>query len=129
MSAIVRSYDETLIASLAAGATIVGAAETAGITERTVRRRLDDPAFVARLDEARRAVVTEAMDRLGAATTAAVGTLIRLMSQDQPPHVRLRAALGILEAYHKHRSDQAVVERLATLEAEIAAIKQGRRSA
>jgi hypothetical protein len=121
-----RHYDELLIAALAGGASITRAAEMVGAAERTVRRRLADTAFAARLEGARRQVVVEAIDQLGAATTAATTTLAHLMSDRYPPPVRLRAALAVLETYHKYKTAAELEGRLSALEAASAAQQPGR---
>lgn len=47
--------DALLIAALVAGQTQAAAARTAGVCEKTVRRRITDPDFRRQLDEARQA--------------------------------------------------------------------------
>src|SRR5262249_44825943 len=49
-----QETEQALLSALAFGATVEHAARKAGLTERTVYRRLAEPAFRARLDEMRR---------------------------------------------------------------------------
>ena len=60
-----------LIAALAGGATVQAAAEQTGMAERTVYRRLEDPAFKARVSEARSEMLSRAVGNLADCSTAA----------------------------------------------------------
>lgn len=117
-----KNADSLLIAALAGGSTIAAAAQRAGVSERTVWRRLDDPAFVARLDAAKQQTVQAAIDRLAAGATDAATTLVGLLEKEQPPSIRLRAAVAILEVHHKYVT-------AADLEARIAALEENGRQA
>jgi hypothetical protein len=104
-----------LIAALAAGAAYADAAKHAGVSERTVRRRLDDPAFKREVGAARDAMVSQAVARLSAATTAAVDALRALL--DSPlDFARLAAARNILELALKFREHDELSARVAALE-------------
>jgi hypothetical protein len=61
--------DDALILELASSSTVRVAAERAGVGERTVYRRLDDPAFRRRVSEARGELFSAAMCRLAAVAT------------------------------------------------------------
>lgn len=93
------------------------AAAQAGIAPRTVWRRLDDPAFVARLDAAKLQTIQAAIDRLAAGTTAAATTLTALMGREHPPSIRLRAAVAVLDTVHKYRTTADLEARLSAVEA------------
>jgi hypothetical protein len=82
--------------AIAAGSTIVEAAERAGISERTVRRRLDDPDYRMEISNLRSKLLDAAVGKLVAATTEAAATMRALLEADSE-HVRLGAAKGILE--------------------------------
>jgi hypothetical protein len=85
MSASGRSGgDSALIAALAAGATHEAAAKHAGVSERTVRRRLADTEFRRRVDEARGEALDQAMARLSRAATGAATTLVMLLAKEVP---------------------------------------------
>ena len=87
-----RNADEAILLALACGATGEAAARTAGVAERTVRRRLADPAFKARLASLRSDMVQRASGSLTAASQQAVQTLMVLQKEGSPPAVRLGAA-------------------------------------
>lgn len=93
-----RSVQDVLVAALASGATHAAAGRTAGVSERTVRRRLDEPEFHALVVAERAALVGRTSARLTGLCTAGVDTLQDLLSVDVAPPVRLRAALGLLDA-------------------------------
>ena len=78
-----------LIAALAAGVTYDAAAAQAGVSERTVRRRLDDPEFCRQVNDARHEVVARAVAQLSAASTEAVEAL-----RDRRGAISLRLPMG-----------------------------------
>ncbi len=120
-----RSADELLVSALAAGLSQPAAARHAGVSERTVRRRLEDGEFAASVDQARAAVVDRASAQLLGATEQAVAAL-RDLVESAPPAVRVRAALGLLTAASAWRENGETERRLAALEA--AAEQQARSS-
>ena len=81
--------DSALIAALAGGATHEAAAKQAGVSERTVRRRLGDAGFRRQIDEARAELLVQAMAQLSRAATGAATTLVLLLGKDTPATVRL----------------------------------------
>jgi AcrR family transcriptional regulator len=110
--------DAALLAALASGATVRDAAKSAGVAERTVYRRLDDPEFRRRVDSTRAEMVSQAVARLSAAATEAVDTLRDLLSSDMD-FARLGAARAILEIGIRLREHGELAERIATLEAQL----------
>src|SRR5947209_7078638 len=92
-----NANDERILMALACGATYAKAAQEAGTSERTVRRKMSDAAFRAKLHRLR----GEALERAGGALTAAalkaVQTLLSLQDANQPASVRLGAAKAVLE--------------------------------
>lgn len=112
--------DAVLLSALAAGATAGEAAATANVSERTVRRRLADPAFSVLVAEARREVVETTLAKVTAGAVAAVATLVSLLNLDQPPTVRLGATKAVLEFGIRLRSEQEISERLAAIEGHLA---------
>ena len=114
--------DLTLVMALAAGLTNKQAAQEAGVSERTVVRRLGDPAFRKQVADARATTVEQAAARLTAASLLAVRTLLQLLEAESES-VRLSAAKGILELGAKMREASeleaqihALQERLTELE-------------
>ncbi len=90
-----KGGDEILITALASGMSMKTAARQAGMSERTVYRRLDDPLFRARVQHARTEFLNTTVGRLLAVGTKAVNALAgSLKSKDE--NVRNRAAIGIL---------------------------------
>src|SRR5207237_1099554 len=78
--------------ALACGATVEAAARQFDLSERTVYRRLKDPAFQARLKQVRTDMVRRSAGLLSAASGEAVRTLLALMKASAPPATRLGAA-------------------------------------
>jgi hypothetical protein len=109
-----------IAAALAGGATHHEAGEAAGVSERTVRRRLEDTAFREQVASQRDLLISRTTDRLTGLTTVAVDTLSALVSSGEtPPAVRLRAAMGILAAHRVWRDAGEMEERLRLLEHEV----------
>jgi hypothetical protein len=114
-----RKGDDALVAALASGCTLRDAASRAGVSERTVRVRLADPSFRARLDQARAEALDRAVAALNSASRAAVSTLEALLYADSES-VRLGAAKAILEAGARMRETLELERRVAQLEELIA---------
>lgn len=109
-----------LIAALAAGASYVDAAKAAGVSERTVRRRMAEPAFRQQVDEIRAEMLAQAVAKLTSASVKAVETLEALLGSPLD-FARLSAARAILELAAKYREQHDIAERIAALEARSAA--------
>ncbi len=107
--------DAALVTALAVGATVEQAAERAGVSARTAHRRLDDPDFVRRVDEARAELLGRAMARLSATCTSAVTTLGNLLTAESDS-VRLGAARSILDLALRWRSEADLAQRLDRVE-------------
>jgi hypothetical protein len=119
-----KNADDGLVASLAAGASAAAAAAKAEVSERTVRRRLEDPAFRARVDEARAELVRQAVGRLADVGALASDTLAELV-QDAPPAVRLGAARGILEFMFRGHESETMARQLAELKKQVEVLIRG----
>jgi len=115
-----HSADQKLILALVCGATIENAARQAGVAERTVYRRQRDPAFQAKLKEARQEMVERTANMLTAASMESVKTLLRLQNEKVPPAVQLGAAKAIVELGAKLRENAELFARVAALEAQLA---------
>lgn len=109
--------DTALIAALAAGCTHAAAAEQAGVSERTVRRRLDDPAFRQQVEAARAEILDRAVAELTSAAVEAVEALRTLLGSEAD-YARLGAARAILEVGLRYRAQLDLAERVAALEAD-----------
>jgi len=111
-----NTSDPIIAAALAAGATHRAAGEAAGLSERTVRRRLESPEFAAHVANERTKLVTRVADGLTGLTLEAVETLRSLLSSEVTPAVRCRAAQGILAASRIWRDASEMEDRLQELE-------------
>ncbi len=118
--------DGALIAALAGGSTVEDAATTAGVGAATAYRRLREPAFRKRIDDARSELIAAAVARLGAASTGAVATLEGLLAADSEA-VRLGAARAILDAALKWREHEDLTERVRVLEEQLGQDGSARR--
>ncbi len=105
-----------LLLALACGATVENAARKAGVSERTVYRRLAEPEFRRQLTDLRTDMVQRAAAMLTAASMEAVKNLVALQNPSISAAVRLGAARSILELGTKLRESAGLEERLAALE-------------
>lgn len=108
--------DLVLAVSLASGQTREQAAATAGVSPRTVTRRLADPEFCRLVDDLRGATIRAVADRLTAAALAAVNTLTRLLQARGEP-VQLGAAKALIELAARTTETADLASRIAALEA------------
>jgi hypothetical protein len=118
---VAHSRDERLLAALLEGLTVPQAAARAGVPERTARRRVSRPEFVARLDQARKGV--DAVLAAQLLDDAIVGRrVLRQLAEDEktPPSVRRAAAMALVDlAQSASARDVAVrVEELERRERE-----------
>ena len=111
--------DTTLVMALASGLSNRQVAQQAGCSERTVARRLADPAFRRRVDEARAAIIAQTTAQLTAAGLAAVRTFLKLLDAESES-VQLGAAKAIIELGGKLREAGELEARIAALEAQAA---------
>ncbi len=116
--------DVRLVLALACGATAEAAARQAGVSARTVKRRLADPAFRQQVQQARADMVQRAAGALTVAATKSIKTLLALQREGQPPAVRLGAAKAVLELGVKLREASELEGRLAALEGRLGAETQ-----
>jgi hypothetical protein len=111
-----RNADSMLVAQLAAGAEIAGAARAAGVSEATVYRRLREPDFKEKVAGARAELVSRTVGQLADAGSAAAQKLTDLLNA-KSEYVRLGAARAILELGSKLRETEELEQRIAALEA------------
>ena len=114
-----KNIDAVLLVALACGSSVENAARKAEVHERTVQRRLADPAFQHQVKELQAEMVQRAMGMLTAAGMEAVKTLVELMAPATPAGTRLGAARSILELGPKLRETVEFEARLAALEQRI----------
>src|SRR5262245_40647236 len=80
-----RGADGVLMGFLVAGASHTEAAQAAGVSERTVRRRLRDPDFSAEVERLRSETVRAVASALRSAALGAVSILVELQDVSSPP--------------------------------------------
>jgi hypothetical protein len=116
-----KAADQALLTALAFGATVENAARKAGIGERTAYRRLGDPAFQARLNQARVDAVLRTTGMLTGAGLGSVKTLVDLQQDvSVPAAVRRGAARDVLELAVKYRESADMEQRVAAIEDRVA---------
>lgn len=126
MSADSDTDDDILAGALATGVTCVEAAKLVGIHERTVRRKLKEPAFRARVDELRGEIVSGAVGMLAHRMAAATRKLCRLLkSKDE--RVQLAAAKEIIGFALKGRADVDIASQVTELLARLDVLTKGKK--
>jgi predicted transcriptional regulator len=118
-----KDVDEALVLALAAGSGVAAAARKAGVSERTVRRRLQEEAFAARVDGARARMVQRAVGRLAAAGGLAGKTLHELL-RSQSDTVRLGAAHAALEFMFRGHEQDTLVRQVEDIQRQLEAVKR-----
>jgi hypothetical protein len=109
---------EVLVSALARGTRYAAAGEAAGVSERTVRRRMSEPAFAAEVAQRRTQYVNTVTGTLLAGADRAVAVLLNALDSGDSAE-QLRAAqltLGLVRRYH---ADSDIEARLTALEAEV----------
>jgi len=101
---------------LANGALVSQAALKAGVSERTVYRRLQLPEFQARIDAFQEETLQRAAAVLTAAAQEGIHSLVALQDNSTPPNVRRAAARDILDMGLRLREAADLEKRLAALE-------------
>jgi hypothetical protein len=113
---------ERAITALLEHPTIVEAAAAADTDERTLRRWLALPVFLAAYRQARLQVVEASIARLQRASGAAVTTLEECLGADKAGD-RIRAAVAILEYTHKGAELLDLAGQVAELKAQIEGLR------
>src|SRR5262249_32444858 len=111
--------DELLAAALAAGKSHRDAATTAGVSQKTAFRRMQDPAFRDRVREMRASMMAAALGRLTDGMTAASDAL-HALAPDTDREVRVKAAVKVIELAIKVKDTTDLEERLAKIEQQLA---------
>ena len=108
---------EAAIAALLSQRNQEEAAQTAGVSKRTLNRWLGMPAFQAAYRDARRAAMSQANARLQQTASAAVSALLKVMvDPSTPASVRVRAADCVLARGNQGLENEDLDVRLAALE-------------
>ena len=111
-----RRQDQ-LIVALLENPTLEKAAMAAGISAVTLWRRMREPEFVETYRKARREAFSQSIARLQHASNAAVGTLLRVMTdREATPSSRVRAAEVVLQNALRGMEMEDIEARVAALE-------------
>lgn len=95
----IGAHDDQILKALLEGASQREAADRVGVSERTVRRRVADPGFQRRLQEAQAEILKRMQRRVVASAIRAVGTLDEIAQDaEQAAMVRVNAARTLLTA-------------------------------
>jgi len=113
-----KKAEAALVVALASGQSVRAASRASGVSERTIYRRLSDPAFREAVANARAAAVAQATAKLAQLSTAAVETLRRLL-RAKSENIRLAAARAVLEFGGRLRESEEFSERIRKLEEEL----------
>jgi len=111
--------DRLLAATLATGASYARAGQVAGCSPATVKRRMADESFRARVDELRSDHVRRVEHRLAELSGRALEALEALMADADAPAQRLGAAKVVLEGLLRFREAGETERRLDDLEARL----------
>ena len=107
--------EQLLVTALARGNSQAGAAKASGWSRSSIRRRLQDPDFVAQIEETRRELSTRTMAKLVAAGCRAVATLEKLLDGESEM-VRLGSARAILDHLLRYRESEELAIRVLGIE-------------
>ena len=108
--------------------TLDKAASALGVSDVTLWRCLKKPEFAEAFRKARREAFSQSIARLQHASNAAVGTLLRVMTDREAPAAsRVRAADVVLQTALRGMEIEDIDARLRELEAAAEANKDGRR--
>jgi len=111
-----HNQDEVIVETLARGECQTTAAQRAGCSVTTIRRRLDDPQFRERIERFRVEMLDAVAGKMGANVEQAVTTLTALMADAMPPAVRLGAARAVCDFALRIRESLSWTRRLTALE-------------
>ena len=116
----------SVLISLVAERTLVGAARVAGVGRSTIYRWLERPEFKAEVGRLRRRFFEEGLDLLNAGQAKAVGRLLEALDSTNQ-NIRLRAAQAVVELGLELRRGVELEARLEQLEEKARAIEQAKR--
>lgn len=120
-----KNIDTALLLALSRGLTVRVAAKKASCGERTVYRRMADPAFQEKLRETKEKLIAATADRLTGLGTKAVRRLNKLMGDGIDAKVQLGACKAVLELAARWRENHEFAERVAELEAQAMGREKG----
>ena len=116
-----ETVDVLLILSIAGGLTYAEAADRAGCSESTVDRRTSDPAFLARVEQARAERVARVADRMAVLSVRSLDVLTELLTDASVADgIRARIALTVPTLAADAREAASLETRLAAVEDHLA---------
>jgi hypothetical protein len=118
-----ENADSALVAALAAGVTVPQAAEQAGVSERTVYRRLKSGTFRAKVDQARTETINRIVGHLADTGSKAVEDLKALASSATSESVRLGALRTVLEYLFRGHEQYTLARQLEELKKQLDEVK------
>lgn len=107
-----------LIVALASGESVREAARLSGISERTIYRRLKEDAFIQRVNQARTAMIQQAVGRLAQSSAKASQVLEKLLDSSSE-RIQLQTAKAIFDSSIKLGEALMYEQRLASLETKL----------
>ena len=110
-----QKRDEALALALARGLSNADAARSAGLSPRTVNRKMTEPEFKRRVAQLRTQLTEQAVGSLADAAVEAVATLRKLLKAKSDT-IRLGSSRAILENTMKMRESAELAGRLDELE-------------
>ncbi len=124
-----RRADDLLVLAIATGATQREAAQRAGVSESTVKRRCQDANFRNRILDTRAEIRCEAVGQLTANSKKAIDTLFKALEASSES-VRVAAARAVLRIQldmgGRGEENARIAEQIAALQAALNAIMSGR---
>lgn len=122
-----KGQDQFIVALLE-HPTLDKAASVLGVSDVTLWRCLEKPEFAEAFRKARREAFSQSIARLQHASNAAVGTLLRVMTDREPPAAsRVRAADVVLQTALRGMEIEDIDARLRQLEGAAEVNQAGRR--
>jgi hypothetical protein len=113
-----KNVDDILVEALACGASPASAAQRAGVSARTVFRRLEQPQFCQRVEKIKQEMTERTSAMLTAMGVESCRGLHELFDRSNPPFVRLAAFRMTLAMGFKLREQVDLTRRVSALEAE-----------
>jgi len=111
--------NEELITCLLSSDSIRGASLLAGVTPKTIHKRMKDETFMKMYDEARGRLLKETTASLQKKTGLAVDTLAQVMTaEDSPPQTKVNCANSILQFASRYTELTDILDRIEKLEEE-----------
>jgi hypothetical protein len=114
-----RVVDDVLVEALGRGLSYAAAAAVAGVSAKTPYRRMQDPAFRARVEQHADGNVRQVVVGLGALAIDALEVLRRCMRDESSPPEQLRAAGLVLAQLLRFRQVAEFERRLRDVEAQL----------